>query len=90
MKKYLIKWQDDDGNFVVADSDFYEAENALGALHQFAEKRDNDLDTTHVEIVNDDPDDFVLFVEGYVENYQTMRFDIVGDELTYMAVEVKQ
>lgn len=87
--KYLIKWQDDDGNYVVADSDFYEAESALDALHQFAKNRDEDLTTTKVEIVNDDPDDFVLYVEGYVENRQAMRFDIVGDELTYIATEVE-
>jgi len=89
MKTYLIKWLDDDGNFVVADSTFYEAENELGALHQFAKNRDEDLTTTKVEIRNDDPDNFILYVEGYVENYQDMRFDIVGAELEYIAVEVE-
>lgn len=90
MKKFLIKWIDDDGIAVVADNTIYEAETELEALHQFADNRRNDLTVTNVEIRNDDPDDFILFVEGYVENRIDMRFDIVGDELQYIAVEVEK
>ena len=78
--KYCIK---------VLTDDFYEAASPLEALHQFAEVRKNDLLVTNLEIVNDDPDNFILFVEGYVENRMEQRFDVVGDEFEYIAVEEK-
>lgn len=87
--KYCIKVLTDDGTYAVADSDFYEAASPLEALHQFAEVRKNDLLVTNLEIVNDDPDNFILFVEGYVENRMEQRFDVVGDEFEYIAVEEK-
>lgn len=87
--KYCIKVLTDDGNYAVADNDFYEVASPIEALHQFAEVRKNDLLITNLEIVNDDPDNFILFVEGYVENRMEQRFDVVGDEFEYIAVEVE-
>lgn len=88
MKNFCIKYLDDDGTFVLADSTIYEAESEIDALHQFAEARRNDLTITAVTIKNDDPDNFVLYIEGYVENYAEMRFDVAGYECEYIAVEM--
>lgn len=87
--KYLIKWLSDDGTYVVADGDFYEADSQLDALHQFAENMKQDPTITDLKILNDDPDNFVLFIEGYVENLVDKRFDVVGDEFEYIAVEAE-
>lgn len=88
MKRYLIKYIDENGNVSTADNEVYEAESELDALHQFTDHRRNDLQLTKVEIVNDDPSDFILFLEGYVENKEAMRFDIYGDEFEYYAEEL--
>lgn len=90
MKKYLIKWVSDDGTAIIADKNVYEGENELDALHHFTEARRNDLTITNVEVVNDDPDDYIVWIEGYVENQIEERFDIVGDEFQYIAVEVNE
>lgn len=85
--KFFIFYVDENGNVMKATNKVFEADSKLDALHKYADYCREDPILTKVGIVNDDPDNFILFLEGYVENREEKRFDLYGDTFEYFAEE---
>jgi hypothetical protein len=84
--EYFIKVLDNEtGDFLWADEDGYSADNEIGALHLFAETRKNDVGIEDVQIVNDDPENFLLKIKGWVVNDD--KFEVMEDVFQFIAVQ---
>ena len=87
MKYYSIKYIDEEGHILDADTQKYLARDQLDALHQFAQARSNDILIENVEIVNDDAEAFTLKIAGWFHNEQDNLFEIYEDCFEYFAVQ---
>lgn len=85
---YFIKAFDTDtGVFILADSDPYEAQNELDALHIFTDTLRNDVTTESVIILNDEPDDYLIRVFGWIVDDEEDKFKVVQDDIQLIAVK---
>ena len=89
MKKYLIKWLDDNGVYVTADNTPIEAENEGDALKQFAILINDGLLIQDVEIVDDDPSSFTLRIKSWFHNPESKLFETYEGLFEYAAYEVE-
>lgn len=76
---------DENGNVTEADYQTYEAENELDALHRFTETKRNDPIIENIEIINDDPKEYLLKIKGWFEDRENKRFSLYEDVYWYYA-----
>lgn len=85
MNTYAIKYVDEKGNVADADYQTYEAENELDALHQFTEVKREDLIIENIEIIKDDPKEYLLKIKGWFHNTDKGIFDTYEGIFEYYA-----
>lgn len=88
---FFIKAYDTEtGVFLLADSDPYDAESELDALHIFSDTLRNDVTTESVIILNDDPDDFLIRVKGWIVDDEENKFKTVEEDIQLLAVKQEE
>ena len=84
--KYLIKTlEPGTGNYILADTDTYEAASEKDALLLFAQTRKNDFDVEELSIINDDPAEFTLKIKAITNNIDCTDIEIVEGIFEYIA-----